>query len=312
MKRTNTMLAIGAVVSLLAASSAWATGPEGKNPCGNSGNNCNIGSVSTGGSVTGTITNTTTGGNAVVGDVTGVRGNVTGGAGGTVWGSGNSTNANTALGGLGGSAVNGAITNTNTANGGAGGLGGAGGTATTGAITNTNNSSATGGSVGNITVNAYDPNAAGENASATRDAAAISANTSTTYSGKVEVVTPGVASVPNIYPTSPCMGSTSAGVSFMGGAVSGGSSWKDDDCSYRETARMFDQLGYKKDGLAVMCESAYAKAAPSCKAIEAQKAAEAEKAEKAKAAEPTTDGSAVNTDKRLNDATVKTSLYMGG
>jgi hypothetical protein len=293
MKR-NLMLAL-AIGAMTMSTMAFA---NDKNPCGNNGNNCNVAAGGTGGQ----------GGTAIAGAV-GI-----GGAGGSV-----GDIKNTAMSGIvanSGNATiqNGAVRNTNlNAN---IGFNKNTNTATTGAITNTN--SATGGSVGNITVNAYDPNAASENASATRDAAAISANTSTSYSGTVEIKTPGIASVPNIYPTSPCMGSTSAGVSFMGGAVSGGSSWKDDDCSYRETARMFDQLGYKKDGLAVMCESAYAKNAPSCKEIAAQQAAAEKKAadEKAtKEAVATPVSTAPETDKRKTDATIKSadvSFITGG
>lgn len=137
-------------------------------------------------------------------------------------------------------------------------------------------------------------------AGATRDAAQSQPQ-------KIEVKTPGVASVPNIYPTSPCMGSTSAGVSFMGGAFSGGSSWKDDDCSYRETARMFDQLGYKKDGLVVMCQSEYAKEAPSCKALKAEAAKQASLAEEnAKLREQLAARDSARTEeKRKTDATIR-------
>lgn len=98
-------------------------------------------------------------------------------------------------------------------------------------------------------------------------------DTDINYSGKYTVRnTPNVAA-PNILPTSPCMGSTSVGVGFTGFGFSGGTSWKDDDCGYRETARVFLQAGMPKDGLAVLCASPYAAEAPSCKALKPPPAA---------------------------------------
>lgn len=92
------------------------------------------------------------------------------------------------------------------------------------------------------------------------------------YSGTYTVRnTPNVAA-PNILPTSPCMGSTSIGVGVTGFGISGGSSWKDEDCGYRETARVFLQAGMPKDGIAVLCASPYAAEAPSCKALKPQAA----------------------------------------
>lgn len=78
---------------------------------------------------------------------------------------------------------------------------------------------------------------------------------------------------PNILPTSPCMGSTSIGGSVAGFGIGGGTSWKDGDCGYRETARVFMQAGRMEDGIAVLCASEYAAAAPICKA-QAKKAAD--------------------------------------
>jgi len=88
------------------------------------------------------------------------------------------------------------------------------------------------------------------------------------YSGKYEV-----KSVPNVYggnvyPTAPCMGSTTAGASWLGGGGSVGTSWTDDECSVRETARSFQNLGMTTDAVAVLCTSKYAAAAPACKAKE--------------------------------------------
>ena len=85
------------------------------------------------------------------------------------------------------------------------------------------------------------------------------------YSGSYEV-----KNVPNIYssdihPTSPCMGSSSVGGAGVGFGFSFGSSWTDDECGIRETARSFNGMGLKDDALAVLCSSKYASVAPACK-----------------------------------------------
>jgi hypothetical protein len=69
---------------------------------------------------------------------------------------------------------------------------------------------------------------------------------------------------PSIAPTAPCMGGTSAGGSGTGFGLSFGTSWTDDECNTRETARLFHSLGMASDALSVLCSSAYAAAAPSC------------------------------------------------
>ena len=69
---------------------------------------------------------------------------------------------------------------------------------------------------------------------------------------------------PNIAPTAPCMGGTSASGSGTGFGLSFGTSWTDDECNTRETSRMFHSMGMTVDALAVLCSSAYASAAPSC------------------------------------------------
>lgn len=69
---------------------------------------------------------------------------------------------------------------------------------------------------------------------------------------------------PSIAPTAPCMGGTSAGGSGTGFGLSFGTSWTDDECNTRETARLFHSMGMTADALAVLCSSAYAAAAPSC------------------------------------------------
>ena len=71
----------------------------------------------------------------------------------------------------------------------------------------------------------------------------------------------------NVYPTAPCMGSSSVGGAGVGFGFSVGTSWKDDECGIRETSRSFSGLGLKEDALAVLCTSEYAKAAPACRAL---------------------------------------------
>jgi hypothetical protein len=68
----------------------------------------------------------------------------------------------------------------------------------------------------------------------------------------------------NVYPTAPCMGSSTVGGAGVGFGFSVGSSWTDDECGIRETARSFAGMGMKEDSLAILCTSKYAAAAPSC------------------------------------------------
>jgi len=75
------------------------------------------------------------------------------------------------------------------------------------------------------------------------------------------------AYAPTIFPTAPCMGSSSVGVSATMIGVSLGSTWTSEECLILETARGFDQAGYVEDGLNVRCQAKYAKVAPSCKAL---------------------------------------------
>jgi hypothetical protein len=74
---------------------------------------------------------------------------------------------------------------------------------------------------------------------------------------------PGV-STGNVFPTSPCMGGTQVGGSGVGFGFSVGTSWKDDECGLRETARSFQGIGLPGDAIAILCSSIYAKAAPTC------------------------------------------------
>lgn len=75
-----------------------------------------------------------------------------------------------------------------------------------------------------------------------------------------------------LYPSANCHGTSNAGGSGPGFSVQLGTSWKDEDCGIRETARLFG-VG-TPDGIAVLCSSSYAAAAPSCKKLAAQKKAE--------------------------------------
>ena len=84
------------------------------------------------------------------------------------------------------------------------------------------------------------------------------------YSGKYEVKNVPSVFSGNVYPTSPCMGSSTVGGAGVGFGFSVGTSWKDDECGIRETSRSFSGLGLKDDALAILCSSAYAAAAPSC------------------------------------------------
>jgi hypothetical protein len=90
------------------------------------------------------------------------------------------------------------------------------------------------------------------------------ADTSVRYGGTYTV-----KNVPNvltgtIYPTAPCMGSSTIGGAGVGFGISVGSSWTDDECGIRETARSFNGMEMKADALAVLCTSKYAVAAPAC------------------------------------------------
>ena len=105
------------------------------------------------------------------------------------------------------------------------------------------------------------------NNSLTVNEAAIPAVTSntTTYGGEYTVKSvPNVFSG-NVYPTAPCMGSSTVGGAGVGFGFSIGSSWTDDECGIRETSRSFNALGLKEDAVRVLCTSKYAATAVACK-----------------------------------------------
>jgi hypothetical protein len=58
-----------------------------------------------------------------------------------------------------------------------------------------------------------------------------------------------------------CMGSTSAGAGFAGGAVSVGSTWEDEACIRRLDAREIKSLGDAEAAKELLCESAKVRAA---------------------------------------------------
>ncbi|QWD26612.1 hypothetical protein G6686_08570 [Polynucleobacter paneuropaeus] len=135
------------------------------------------------------------------------------------------------------SPINQAIGGSNNAQGGTssalGGSGGQGGTSS--AITGSSSSS--GNTSGNTTINSN-------------------------YSApKIPVAT---AYAPSNFPTAPCMGSSSVGVSGVLLGFSMGSSWEATECMIFEAARSFDQAGMSEDALAIKCTSKYSAAAPSC------------------------------------------------
>lgn len=86
------------------------------------------------------------------------------------------------------------------------------------------------------------------------------------YSGEYTVKnTPGIA-IGSLYPSANCHGASNAGGSGPGFSIAFGTSWKDDDCGIRETARAFHGMGMTKDAIAVLCSSTYAAKAPACQA----------------------------------------------
>ena len=137
------------------------------------------------------------------------------------------------------------------------GLGGTGGAATSSsaggnAVATSGSSTATGGNpVGN----------GGASSVTYNEAPAAQQRRTVTIKNTPEVT------LSNIAPTSPCMGGTSVGGSGPGFSIGIGTTWKDSDCSLRETARSFAGLGLTDDAIAILCSSEYAAAAPSCKAL---------------------------------------------
>lgn len=110
-------------------------------------------------------------------------------------------------------------------------------------------------------------NVAPADVSLTVNEAEIPTNTRLEQAGKVEIRNvPNVFSG-NVYPTAPCMGSSTIGGAGVGFGLSIGTSWESKECQVRETARSFSGMGMNADALAILCTSEYAAAAPSCKAL---------------------------------------------
>lgn len=168
--------------------------------------------------------------------------------------------------GVGGSATGGYAVG----NGGAGGMGGSatGGVATSssaggaGGVASSMSGGGQGGSANAAGGQGGNPNAAGGTSSVVYNEAPAAQQRGTVTIKNTPEVT-----LSNIAPTSPCMGGTSVGGSGPGFSIGIGTTWKDGDCSLRETARSFAGLGLTDDAIAILCSSEYAAAAPSCKAL---------------------------------------------
>lgn len=85
-----------------------------------------------------------------------------------------------------------------------------------------------------------------------------------TSNGRTQIETVPNVYAPNIYPTAPCMGSSSAGAGWLGFGMSGGTSWTDHECQLQEAAR---NAPTQADRVFVWCKTEAAKGAPSCQGI---------------------------------------------
>lgn len=73
--------------------------------------------------------------------------------------------------------------------------------------------------------------------------------------GTLEVRSVPTAIAPNVYPTASCAMSASVGASALGWGVSGGGTKVNEECMQLEAARMFSQLGFASQGLALACST---------------------------------------------------------
>jgi hypothetical protein len=73
--------------------------------------------------------------------------------------------------------------------------------------------------------------------------------------GTLEVRSVPTAIAPNVYPTASCAMSASVGASALGWGVSGGGTKVNEECMMLEGARMFSQLGFASQGLALACST---------------------------------------------------------
>ena len=91
-------------------------------------------------------------------------------------------------------------------------------------------------------------------------------NEVTIDTGNRERIPVNSAIAPNVYPTAPCMGSSSIAGGGALISLSGGTSWESKECMLLEVARSFEQAGARVDAMAIRCQSKYAQEAPTCKA----------------------------------------------
>jgi len=129
---------------------------------------------------------------------------------------------------------------------------------------NSNKSEASAGAVAGATSKSSSGAIAGSYSGGNTQAVVVTDSGQLHYSGGYEIKNVPNVVMGNVYPTSPCMGSSSAGGSGVGFGISFGTSWTDDECGLRETSRSFSGLGMKADAVAVLCMSKYAAAAPVC------------------------------------------------
>ena len=85
------------------------------------------------------------------------------------------------------------------------------------------------------------------------------------YSGKYEVRNVPSVFSGNVYPTAPCMGSSTVGAAGVGFGVSFGTSWTDDECGKRELSRSFQNLADPISAKEILCSSKYADVVTACK-----------------------------------------------
>lgn len=78
-------------------------------------------------------------------------------------------------------------------------------------------------------------------------------NISETHPNSIKLRNTASPDTPNPYPTAPCRIGVSGGLSIPGGALSGGGSVEDEECTLRETARSFKDLGVPEMGLYILC-----------------------------------------------------------
>lgn len=117
----------------------------------------------------------------------------------------------------------------------------------------------------------------------------VPAQQTVTHNGRSYVENVPNVYAPNIYPTAPCMGSSSAGAGWLGFGMSGGTSWVDRECQLMEASR---NAPTPADRIYVWCKSESAKGAPSCAGLSPEPVA-------------ATPGVPVERERRA-DATVKT------